>query len=178
MSQANEPKKTVLAQASEDAMVVDTMGGRMHVRSDETAQATPHGQIVFFADFLATAGVFNRCVQACPLHYSSPSASRPREVLGTPMLGRFRDAGGNDRAAFDQRKRRHGHGDGDAQQHEQQPAGRRHAGQQRHDRSHSPGDGLNSGESGVGHVPDHGRRRCLGGWNANGNGYYRCDGLR
>ena len=39
MSEANEPKKTALAQASQDAMVVDTMGGRVHVRWDETAQA-------------------------------------------------------------------------------------------------------------------------------------------
>ncbi|PTT74953.1 transposase [Pelomonas sp. HMWF004] len=87
MGEANKPKKTVLAQASEDAMVVDTMGGRVHVRWDETAQATPHGQIVFFAEFLATAGVFDRWVQDCPLHYSSPNASRPRDVLGTLMLG-------------------------------------------------------------------------------------------
>ncbi|GAB4479981.1 MAG: hypothetical protein OHK0044_27780 [Burkholderiaceae bacterium] len=63
------------------------MGGRVHVRWDETAQATPHGQIVFFAEFLATAGVFDRWVQACPLHYSSPNASPPRDVLGTLMLG-------------------------------------------------------------------------------------------
>jgi hypothetical protein len=87
MGEANEPKKTFLAQASEDAMAVDTMGGRVHVRWDETAQATPHGQIVFFAEFLATAGVFDRWVQDCPLHYSSPNASRPRDVLGTLMLG-------------------------------------------------------------------------------------------
>ena len=87
MGEANELKKTVLAQASEDAMVVDTMGGRVHVRWDETAQATPHGQIVFFAEFLATAGVFDRWVQDCPLHYSSPNASRPRDVLSTLMLG-------------------------------------------------------------------------------------------
>ncbi|MBE7419754.1 MAG: transposase [Ideonella sp.] len=87
MGEANEPKKTMLAQASEDAMVVDTMGGRVHVRWDETAQATPHGQIVFFAEFLATAGVFDRWVQDCPLHYSSPNASRRRDVLGTLMLG-------------------------------------------------------------------------------------------
>ncbi len=87
MGEANEPKKTELARASEDAMVVDTMGGRMHVRWDETAQATPHGQIVFFAEFLATAGVFDRWVEDCPLHYSSPNASRPRDVLGTLMLG-------------------------------------------------------------------------------------------
>jgi hypothetical protein len=85
--EAKEAKKTALAQASEDAMVVDTMGGRVHVRWDETAQATPHGQIVFFAEFLATAGVFDRWVQDCPLHYSSPNASRPRDVLGTLMLG-------------------------------------------------------------------------------------------
>jgi hypothetical protein len=83
----DEPKKTALAQASEDAMVVDTMGGRVHVRWDEKAQATPHGQIVFFAEFLATAGVFDRWVEDCALRYSSPNASRPRDVLGTLMLG-------------------------------------------------------------------------------------------
>ena len=43
MGEADEPKKTALAQASADAMVADTMGGRVHVRWDETAQATPHG---------------------------------------------------------------------------------------------------------------------------------------
>jgi hypothetical protein len=87
MGKVDEPKKTTLAQAGVDAMAVDTMGGRLHVRWDETAQAAPHGQIVFFAEFLATAGVFDRWVQACPLHYSSPNASRPRDVLGTLMLG-------------------------------------------------------------------------------------------
>ena len=87
MGDTFEPKKTALAKASEDAMVVDTMGGRMHVRWDETAQATPHGQLVFFAEFLSTAGVFERWVDDCPLHYSSPNASRARDVLGTLMLG-------------------------------------------------------------------------------------------
>ena len=78
-------------------MVADTMGGRMHVRWDETAQATPHGRTVFFAEFLATAGVFDRWVQGCPPHYSSPNASRSRDVLGTPMLaavGRAASHGG------------------------------------------------------------------------------------
>ncbi len=87
MGEANEPRKSALAQAGEDAMVVDTMGGRVHVRWDETAQATPHGQIVLFAECLATAGVFDRWVHDCPLHYSSPNASRPRDGLGTLMLG-------------------------------------------------------------------------------------------
>jgi hypothetical protein len=40
----------------DEAMVVDTLGGRMHVRWDEGAPATPHGQLVFFAEILATAG--------------------------------------------------------------------------------------------------------------------------
>ncbi len=51
----NRVKKTVVAQAAE-AMVVDTMGGRMHARWDESAQATPNGQLVFFAEFLASTG--------------------------------------------------------------------------------------------------------------------------
>jgi hypothetical protein len=43
--------------------------------------------VVFFSEFLATAGVFDQWVDACPLHYSSPNASRARDVLGTLMLG-------------------------------------------------------------------------------------------
>ena len=73
MSEADEPKKTTLAQASADAIAVDTMGGRIHVRWDETAQATPHGQIVFFAEFLAISAVFDRWVQACPCAAAAPT---------------------------------------------------------------------------------------------------------
>ena len=60
MGEAEDPKKSDLALACQEAMVVDTMGGRMHVRRDASAQATQHGQIAFFAEFLATAGVFDR----------------------------------------------------------------------------------------------------------------------
>ena len=87
MGEPKMPVKTALARASEDAMVVQTMGGRVHVRWDETARATPHGQLVFFAEFLATTGVFDRWVDECPLSYSSPNASSKRDVLGTLMLG-------------------------------------------------------------------------------------------
>ena len=87
MGESSKAKRTALAQASEDVMVAQTMGGRMHVRWDEAAQATPHGQLVFFAEFLATAGVFERWVEGCPLSYSSPNASSKRDVLGTLMLG-------------------------------------------------------------------------------------------
>ena len=87
MGDAKEPKKSDLALACQEAMVADTMGGRMHVRWDDSAQATPHGQIAFFAEFLATAGVFDRWVDACPLEYTSPNASSTRDVLGTLLLG-------------------------------------------------------------------------------------------
>ena len=69
------------------AQVVDTLGGRMHVRWDEGAAATPHGQLVFFAEFLAATGVFERWVSSCPLSYRSGNAPDKRDVLGTLMLG-------------------------------------------------------------------------------------------
>jgi HTH-type transcriptional regulator/antitoxin HigA len=78
---------TALAQASEDATVADRMGGRVHVRWDDKARAKPHGQIVFFVEVLATAGVFDRWAQGCPLRCSSPNAARPCDMLDPPMLG-------------------------------------------------------------------------------------------
>jgi len=68
-------------------LVVDTLGGRMHVRWDEGAAATPHGQLVFFAEFLSATGVFERWVSECPLAYRSGNAPDKRDVLGTLMLG-------------------------------------------------------------------------------------------
>ena len=59
----------------------------MHVRWDEGAQATPHGQLVFFAQFLAATGVFERWVSQCPLAWRSGNAPDKRDVLGTLMLG-------------------------------------------------------------------------------------------
>jgi len=86
MGELIKRQKTAVAQASNEFVAVQTMGGRMHVRWDETAQATPHGQIVYFAEFLATAGIFDRWLQSCPLRYNSPNAPGVRDVLGTLML--------------------------------------------------------------------------------------------
>ena len=72
---------------AERLQVVDTLGGRMHVGWDAGAAATPHGQLVFFAEFLAATGVFERWVSACPLAYKSGNAPDKRDVLGTLMLG-------------------------------------------------------------------------------------------
>ena len=73
--------------AGQTPQVVDTLGGRMHVRWDEHAAATPNGQLVFFAEFLATTGVVDRWVSSCPLEYRSGNAPDKRDVLGTLMLG-------------------------------------------------------------------------------------------
>ncbi|MDO9147743.1 MAG: hypothetical protein Q7U52_08775, partial [Hydrogenophaga sp.] len=70
-----------------EPQVVDTLGERMPVRWDSGAAATPHGQLVFFAEFLAATRVFDRWVADCPLTYSSGNAPTKRYVLGTLMLG-------------------------------------------------------------------------------------------
>jgi hypothetical protein len=85
MGEQISKQKTALTLATE-AMVVDTLGGRMQVRWDESTQATPNGQLVFFAEFLACTGVFDRWVQNCPLNYTSPNGSKKRDVLGTLLL--------------------------------------------------------------------------------------------
>ena len=85
MGEAKIKARTRVAQAV-DTMVVSTGGGRMHVRWDETAQATRHGQLVFFAEFLSASGVFDQWVQTCPLVYRSGNALAKRDVLGTLML--------------------------------------------------------------------------------------------
>ena len=37
---------------------VDTYGGRIHVKWDETAAVTPFGQLAFSIEFLKTAGLW------------------------------------------------------------------------------------------------------------------------
>ena len=90
MGEAKRKQKAALVQGLVDGdrpQVVDTLGGRMHVRWDEGAAATPHGQLVFVAEFLAATGVFERWVSSCPLQYRSGNAPDKRDVLGTLMLG-------------------------------------------------------------------------------------------
>jgi len=69
-----------------EPMTVTTAGGRIQVRWDTRANATAMGQLAFFAEFLELAGLFERWVQQCPLHYTSPNASAVRDVLGTWLL--------------------------------------------------------------------------------------------
>src|SRR5271157_3332061 len=69
-----------------ESFSVETPGGRIHIRWDYEASATPNAQLAFFAEFLATAGVFECWVDSCPLTYSSGNASRKRDILGTWFL--------------------------------------------------------------------------------------------
>jgi hypothetical protein len=63
-----------------------TAGGRIQVEWDTRDNATTMGQLAFFAEFLETAGLFERWVAQCPLHFTSPNAPKVRDVLGTWML--------------------------------------------------------------------------------------------
>ena len=60
----------------------------MHVHWDESASATAHGQLVFFAEILAATGVFERWVSSCPLEYRSGNAPDKRDVLGMNKIVR------------------------------------------------------------------------------------------
>ena len=68
------------------SLAVDTIGRRFHVEWDPLAPVTPLGQLVFFSQFLATAGLYANWVAACPLRYSSPNAPAVGDVLGTAVL--------------------------------------------------------------------------------------------
>lgn len=67
-----EAKRRQLAsqKQAQEVMVVDTPGGRIHVQWDHEASATPNAQLTFFAEFLASTGVYETLVNSCPLNYT------------------------------------------------------------------------------------------------------------
>lgn len=76
----------VIEEVPPKSQVVVTKGGRIHVRWDKNAKATSMGQLIFFAEFLALVGVYERWLESCPLNYTSGNASKLRDILGTWML--------------------------------------------------------------------------------------------
>ena len=81
------PRTEISVYGSElEAYSVETPGGRMQIRWDYEASATPSAQLTFFAEFLATAGVYESWVNSCPLGYTSGNASHKQDVLGTWFL--------------------------------------------------------------------------------------------
>lgn len=68
------------------AVLVDTPAHRFHVEWDPDAPVTGMGNLVFFIQFLATAGVYQSWVAGCPVCYQSPNAPQKNDLLGTIFL--------------------------------------------------------------------------------------------
>jgi hypothetical protein len=77
------PSNLALAPAR---LALDVHGKRLFVEWDPQAPVTPLGQLVYFSQFLASAGLFADWVGDCPLKYSSPNAPGLNDVLGTITL--------------------------------------------------------------------------------------------
>src|ERR1017187_4257683 len=60
---------------------LNTFGGTIHVKWDETAAVTPFGQLAFFIEFLKTACLWDRWVEECPVTYESPNAPEPNQYI-------------------------------------------------------------------------------------------------
>ena len=71
-----------------ESFSVETPGGRLHIRWDSEARATPNAQLAFFAEFLSTTGIYESWIDSCPLLYAASSGGEQhkRDVLGTWLL--------------------------------------------------------------------------------------------
>jgi hypothetical protein len=79
-------RELAIESAENGGSVVDTFGGTIHVKWDEVAAVTPFGQMVFFVEFLKTAGLWDAFVKDCPLSWESHNAPGKADVLGTILL--------------------------------------------------------------------------------------------
>jgi hypothetical protein len=77
-SVGNEPLATTIS--------VDTFGGKIQVKWAPEGAVSALGLMPFFTEFLKTSGLFDACVNDCPLYYTSPNAPPKRDVLGTILL--------------------------------------------------------------------------------------------
>ena len=55
------------------AIGVETPSGRIQVKCDANATATPFGQMVFFIEFLMLTGLYTKWIETCPLSYVRPA---------------------------------------------------------------------------------------------------------
>lgn len=89
MGESRRQRQGAMSQGGGEAdelQPVGAPGGRMHVGVDAGAAATPNRQPVFFAEFLATIGVFERWLSVYPLDDRNGNAPDKRDVLGTLNL--------------------------------------------------------------------------------------------
>lgn len=68
VSEVQNAVGTVVARGNNPVIIIDTLGRRIRVEWDPAASAIPMGQLVYFAQFLATAGLFFDWVKHCRLH--------------------------------------------------------------------------------------------------------------
>jgi hypothetical protein len=68
--------------------VLDTFAGKVFIRWDPDAEVTGFGPAACFLEFLKTNGLWERWVEDCPLHYTSPNAPPKQDILGTARLRR------------------------------------------------------------------------------------------
>ena len=85
MGEAKRREQNALARI-DNAVGLDTAGGRVQLRWDEGAAVTPFGQMPFFIEFLSLTGLLEDWIASCPLSYESPNAPGKRDVLGTWLL--------------------------------------------------------------------------------------------
>lgn len=81
-----DPRRATAHAVVNAPLPVDTHGRRYHVEWDPAAPVTPLGQVVFFCQFLATAGLFQDWVATCPLQFRSNNAPTHTNLLGTIVL--------------------------------------------------------------------------------------------
>lgn len=65
---------------------METEAGRYQVQWDDSAPATPLGQLVFFAQFLRAGELFCRLCADAPFPFTSNNAPQIVDVLGTLLL--------------------------------------------------------------------------------------------
>jgi len=79
-------RKVAVRQQVVESLGLQSAGGPIKVRWDAKSQATVHGQMAFFIEFLVATGLFDQWVKDCPLNYQSPNGSTARDIVGTWML--------------------------------------------------------------------------------------------
>lgn len=82
----NLPTAAVEKALQPNRLPIDLHGRRVYVEWDPYAPVTPLGQLIYFCQFLSTAGLFSNWVADCPLRYTSPNAPSLTDVLGTGTL--------------------------------------------------------------------------------------------
>ena len=65
---------------------VDTIGGPVHVRWEESPGISTQGILTYFIQFLQQSGLWQSLVDECPLRRTSPNAPTNQEILGTIVL--------------------------------------------------------------------------------------------